>query len=157
MKVFYIPNDITDNLNKFLSEILISGNLLPKGSTDSMNASQTDNLCQNETINLYLDQILKLLKLDKTFYHRWFHMIDYDTFGSQNPHDHSKTEDYSYIIYLNTCKGGSTWFLSDDKTIEVIPEKNKLILFKSNLFHWSSGVIDNKRVAVGALKYMRDS
>ena len=88
----------------------------------------------------------------KDLKYRWFHMIDYNESGLQKGHDHDKTEDYSFILYLTTCKdGGETVFKKDDKTIEIKPEKNKLVFFDAKIWHEGNSTIDHKKVAVGAL------
>ena len=89
------------------------------------------------------------------FYYRWFHLIDYKKGGWQEEHDHVKTEDYSFIVYLTTCSnGGKTYFrISDSSVFQSTPVSGKILFFPAHLRHWGEEVIDEKRVAVGALKF----
>jgi len=88
-------------------------------------------------------------------YYRWFHLIDYKKGGWQEEHDHVKTEDYSFIVYLTTCSnGGKTCFrISDSSVFQSTPVRGKILFFPAHLRHWGEEVIDEKRVAVGALKF----
>ena len=84
-------------------------------------------------------------------YSKYLHLIDYEKNGYQLEHDHKKTEDYSCILYLNNCNTGHTVF---ESSLKIKPEKNKLIVFKSDLKHYGETCLSNKKVAVGAMSYI---
>ena len=77
------------------------------------------------------------------------HVLNYYYKGYQDTHNHERTEDYSFILYLNTLDSGHTVFKDHGK---IKPEKNKLILFKSSLWHYGERCDEEKLVAVGACK-----
>lgn len=153
IKEIYIPENITDYLTKVLDNLVYNQLVIPYNSSASQNAEQTNNLCKNQFLIPVLRNIINLINFEKQLYYRWFHMISYNYQGYQQKHDHSATEDYSYILYLKSCStGGETFFeMPEGKIIGVTPEKNKLIFFPSHLTHWGGQVVDIKKVAVGAL------
>ena len=99
-----------------------------------------------DKVKLLCEDILNL-KL-KYFY---IHMIDYQNGGKMNIHTHNHNEDYSFILYLNSCNDGETILHIDNNQHEVIPEKNKVLLFSSHIPH-SSAYSEFKRVLVGGLR-----
>ena len=76
------------------------------------------------------------------------HLIEYFKQGHQEAHNHKRTEDFSFILYLNDADGNTVF----ENIGEIGPKKGKLIYFKSDLMHWSKQSIRNKKIAVGALK-----
>ena len=154
MQKFILTEDITNFLEEKLDTFVENNLYKSKVATFSVRAYQTENLVDNLEFKDILNQILVFLDLDKKFYHSAFHMISYNTPGWQDKHFHPY-DDYSYILYLTTCiKGGSTFFYLDN-IIESKPEKNKLILFRGNILHSAMQTEDKKKVAVGALKYLK--
>jgi len=146
-----VDSIITDRLNSILFELEAKNKGLLPNSTCTINGFQTDNLCYKPYIKNELKKLLEYLP-NKDLKYRWFHMINYKDHGYQNAHEHSKTEDYSYILYLTDCnEGGETLFIDGEKSIVIKPEKNKLVFFSSNLWHKGNATIDNKKVAVAAL------
>lgn len=101
----------------------------------------------------YIDKLRLLcednlgLKL-KYFY---LHMIDYENGGKMNVHTHEHNEDYSFILYLNSCNDGDTILHMNNGDYKIIPEKNKVVLFSSNIPH-SAEYSKSKRVLVGGLR-----
>lgn len=153
IKEIYISENTTDLLVKILDSLVENKLVIPYNSSASQNAEQTNNLCKNQFMLPILRNISNEINFEKQLYYRWFHMISYDHLGYQQKHDHSATEDFSFILYLKSCdRGGETFFeLPNGEIKSVKPIKNKLIFFPSHLTHWGGEVINEKKVAVGAL------
>ena len=148
----FVEDNITDELINILEHLKNTNDGVDLNVTCTINGFQTNNICEELYMKKILNSLLEYLPR-KDLNYRWFHMIDYNKNGSQKKHDHSKTEDFSFILYLSDCKnGGETLFETAKKNIKVKPEKNKLIFFPSNLWHEGLETIDRKKVAVGALK-----
>ena len=98
---------------------------------------------------IHLDRVKK--KVEKaasralTYY--YFHMLDYKKGGDMLIHNHQHSEDYTSLLYLNDSTDGSTFFIEGDKKYEVLPEKNKLIMYPSYVDH-GSNYSTSKKVAV---------
>ena len=99
-----------------------------------------------DKVKLLCENVLNL-KL-KYFY---IHMIDYQNGGKMNVHTHNHNEDYSFILYLNSCTDGETILYIDNIPHKIIPEKNKVLLFSSHIPH-SAAYSESKRVLVGGLR-----
>lgn len=99
-----------------------------------------------DKLRLLCENILNL-KL-KYFY---VHMIDYENGGKMNVHTHNHNEDYSFILYLNSCNDGETILYTTKGEYKVTPKRNKVLLFSSNIPH-SAAYSSSKRVLVGGLK-----
>jgi hypothetical protein len=82
-----------------------------------------------------------------TLYYYWVHFVEYHSGGYQGIHNHVHNEDYSLILYLNTCKGGQTEFESG---VMCTPKKNQLVIFQSSINHRARETQswDNKKVLV---------
>ena len=142
---------ITDRLSSILFDLESNNKGSPSNSTCTVNGFQTENLCYEPYIQKDLEKLLEYIP-NKDLKYKWFHMINYKNHGYQSVHNHSKTEDYSYILYLTDCnEGGETLFTNGKESVAVKPEKNKLVFFPANLWHKGNATIDNKKVAVGAL------
>ena len=151
IKQFIIKKDITDHLIFVLDQLKIHNIGIEPNSSCTINGFQTNNISEVPCMQDTLNDILEYLPI-KNLKHRWFHLIDYDKNGCQKAHDHQKTEDFSYILYLTDCKNGGETIFYEDKNITTIkPQKNKLIFFDANLWHEGNATIDHKKVAVGAL------
>lgn len=114
----------------------------------------TNNLLKKQEYNDIFNKLLLYLPEQyQNLKYCWFHMIDYEINGKQKVHNHSETEDYSFIVYLTTCKqGGETvFYLDPTKKLSFLPVKGKMIFFPSFLDHFGDEVIDKKKIAVGAL------
>ena len=125
--------------------------------TCTVNGFQTNAVHENETYKNILKELLSYIPDGNKFYYRWFHLIDYNKFGRQEKHNHEKTEDYSFIVYLNTCsEGGETVFETPNAPLFISkPIKNKLLCFPSYLNHYGEPVIESKKIAVGGLKFIQ--
>lgn len=120
-------------------------------SSATQNGFQTHNLCYEPEMQNELTKILSYFPFKNNFKYRWFHMIDYEQSGFQKPHDHIKTEHYSYIIYLSSCLGGGETCFQLNHELQIKPEKNMIVFFPASILHWGKSTIDKKQVAVGAL------
>lgn len=80
----------------------------------------------------------------------YLHMVDYSNGGTMGEHKHSHSEDYSFILYLNTCNDGQTVLLLREP-YEILPQVNKVLLFSSYISHMSE-YSNSKRILVGGLK-----
>ena len=94
---------ISDELvNDFLTtlDILKDNNYRTDAKTWTINGFQTDNILNLKTTHELAKNLLKEIKKDLDLF--WIHLIEYNQAGAQTAHDHSKTEDYSFILYLLT-------------------------------------------------------
>ena len=142
---FTVSEELVNDLLLTL-EIFKEKNIKAPFVNCTINGFQTDNILQYEAPNELAQEILKTLKKDLNLIH--IHLIEYFEGGEQTPHDHHRTEDYSFILYLNDSDGNTVF----ENYGEVKPEKGKLIFFKSDVYHWAKPSLKNKKVAVGALK-----
>jgi hypothetical protein len=148
-----VDDYITDNLILKLDELKdkkdgISYNTI---HTKHKNGFQTKNIMNDASIEEILHKILSYLPYPNDYQYRWFHMIDYEQGGLQAAHDHARTENYSYVLYLTSCNHGGETCFKLDQEIQIKPKKNTLIFFPSTILHWGKTTIDHKKVAVGAL------
>ena len=84
----------------------------------------------------------------------YLHMIEYRGNGSQDLHCHVDVEDFGFIIYLNDCPDGGTLFYSNNPhelPFNVLPQKGKLVIFPSYLYHEGLETNSNKKVLVGGI------
>ncbi len=128
--------------------------------TQTVNGFQTNNILalnENDVImklNLLKEKIEKKCKC-KFIYH-WAHLIEYENDGHQELHNHDQNEDFSLIIYLNSCSDGVTEFLLNDKRKSYVrypPEKGRCIMFLSSIYHRGLPTTQNKKVLVLGLKF----
>jgi hypothetical protein len=148
---FEIKENIANRLINKLDTLKNDNEGIESNSSCTINGFQTNNLCYETSMQEVLNEILEYIPI-KNLKYRWFHMIDYDNHGMQQKHNHIKTEHYSFILYLTTCKnGGETVFEINKNQIQIKPEKNKLIFFPSDLWHWGNETFNKKKIAVGAL------
>tara|TARA_R100000005_G_C4985053_1_gene193627 strand:+ start:1357 stop:1833 length:477 start_codon:yes stop_codon:yes gene_type:complete len=91
-------------------------------------------------------------KINKELMYRYVHMVDYTGGGELLVHAHDHIEDYVYILYLNTCEDGATYFVEDDQELEVFPEANKLVHYSASLPH-GARYSSTKKVLVGGLVF----
>jgi len=150
-----IDNILVESLENILYTEKRDENGFYSGSC-TVNGFQTYSIHENEIYKPLLDTLLSFIPNGRFFRYRWFHLIEYNQFGSQKKHDHKETEDYSFIIYLNTCiEGGETVFEVPNEPLFVSkPEKGKLVFFPAHLKHWGEEVVEYKKVAVGALEFI---
>lgn len=142
---FFIDSSLTKNLIKVLKK-LKSENKKVMEDTHTKDGFQTGNILEFKN-NLQIKKDVEKMLLNKyNVFH--IHLIDYNKGGYQERHNHAKTEDYSFIIYLNTAEKGETVFENIGK---VKCEENKIIVFKSNIWHYGLPCSSRKLVAVGAM------
>ena len=91
-------------------------------------------------------------KVSSLFVYHHLHMLDYKKGGHISLHNHVHAEDYSSLLYLNDCDDGATYFISGDKKYEILPEKNKLIIYPSHIFH-GGRYTTSKKVLVSGYKF----
>jgi hypothetical protein len=145
LEEFKVPDELVD---KLLDTLLIfkRSNLRTLRNTCTVNGFQTVNIFSYNFTKEIKEQLSKLINKDLNLFH--VHLIEYIDNGEQLAHNHERTEDYSFILYLNNADGNTVF----ENIGEVKPEKGKLIFFKSDLMHYGKPSIKGKKVAVGALK-----
>tara|TARA_Y100001963_G_C6628408_1_gene375074 strand:+ start:201 stop:779 length:579 start_codon:yes stop_codon:yes gene_type:complete len=139
----------------------------------SQNALQLANFKKDKNFQKCLDDILiipeSILGVRLSYY--WVTFVEYYRGGYQTIHNHAHNEEYSLILYLNTCRGGETYFdikppkLTLSPTSDIIrdegiklsfsPKKNNMLLFKSDTDHGAnktSSWFRNKTVLVCGLR-----
>lgn len=153
----HIDIDTVCRLDRILKSEKNNGNGFWNGS-HTKKGFQTYNLCKKEEYKSVFDFLLALPSPElPALQYKWIHMIEYCVGGWQDEHDHSATEEYSFILYLTSClRGGRTIFIiPGDKSYEIIPEEGKIVFFPANVRHLGDIVIDPKRVVVGALDFIK--
>ncbi len=118
----------------------------------TVNGIQTENALElkdfqqdldfNESLSHILNIIHSKTFLNLSYY--YVHFVEYDRGGYQIAHNHAHAEDYSCVLYLNTCEGGETYF--DD--VSFAPTKGNMIIFPSYLNHGSKETRSFKTVLV---------
>ena len=101
----------------------------------------------------YLDRIKKKVEevISRSLTHHYTHMLDYTKGGHLAQHNHKHAEDYTSILYLND-DDGATFFIINDERHEILPEKNKLIMYPSDIEH-GSNYSKSKKVLVSGYRY----
>lgn len=107
---------------------------------------QSENILSYPQFYYFKDIMENILNKKYEVFH--IHLIDYEEGGYQEEHDHKRTETHSFILYLNDCDTGYTVF---EKSVRIKPEKNKLVVFGSDLKHSGEICLTNKKIAVGAM------
>tara|TARA_A100000172_G_C2946663_1_gene77587 strand:- start:45 stop:500 length:456 start_codon:yes stop_codon:yes gene_type:complete len=144
LEEFQISNGVVDDLLATL-EIFKEKNLA-EAAKCTKKGFQTMNILNFETPKEISRRILKEINKDLILFH--MHLIHYFSGGEQISHDHSATEDYSFILYLNDSDGNTVF----ENIGEITPKKGKLVFFKSDISHLGKPSFDQKKIAVGALK-----
>ena len=126
-----------------------------KQSSLSQNCFATLNLLEYPHSKIFYNYIGELkqkieetLGIDLEYF--YMHMVDYTNGGFMRKHNHDHNEDYSFILYLNTCDDGATVLHLEEPYI-VQPKLGNLLLFSSSISH-SSHYSKSKQVLVGGLK-----
>ena len=132
---------------------------MKRGTSATVDGIQTHNMlnfCEKDVqreLNCLKSKLEK--KCKSKFEYHWSHLIEYDYGGYQTAHTHDHNEDFSLIVYLNTCKSGETNFVLNEKRNiikKVFPKKGKAIMFHSSILHGANNCFENKRVLVLGLK-----
>lgn len=161
LQEFVVADEITAFFACRLERYQREGFVTPRGHTSTVNGTQTPNILtlEDPEVSSQLlalkEQIEQETKL--RFDYHWVHLIDYEPGGFQKLHDHTHNEDYSFILYLESSESGQTRFLLNPDAgmhlpVDVFPEKNRLVLFLSQMRHEGRPVGDHKKVLVGGLK-----
>ena len=118
----------------------------------TINGFHTGNILQFEKFKKYGELIKPHIPYNQKLNLFHIHLLHFYDKGYEGAHDHQNTEDFSFILYLQNSEDGHTCFQINDNIIKIKPEKNKLIFFPSNIWHWGEASSGNKKLAVGALK-----
>ena len=157
-----ISNDMLKCWNKYknrsMNRIGISTTSTFKG-IQSSNALNLPNFQEDHLFQERLDNLLSITESiigERLTYH-WVHFVEYYRGGYQEIHNHKHNEDYSFILYLNTCRGGQTYF--DIKPpVSFSPKKNNMLLFKSDIDHGAhktSSWFRTKKILVCGLRKLQ--
>lgn len=109
--------------------------------------SSTDKLFL-KNIDIILSECQKYIPKKVEYF--YLHMIDYCDGGDMLIHKHDHNEDYSFVLYLNTCEDGYTT-LYLEQPIRIKPERGKVLVFSSDVYH-SATFSKRKKILVGGLK-----
>jgi len=146
----FIQEDLTDELIKVCQQF--KDNEKGVSGLCTVNGFQSENILHYSGSKHFKKIFENILPKPFNIFH--IHVLSYEKEGYQETHNHERTEDYSFILYLNTLDSGHTVFKDYGK---VKPEKNKLILFKSSLWHYGEKCDEEKLVAVGACKFLSEA
>jgi|TARA_R110002012_G_scaffold299716_1_gene498947 hypothetical protein len=143
-KQLQIKKEIIDQIESILNKYKFEDVSFNKCTK---NGFQTDNI-----VNLFSKNILKKILPINDFYKKifWIHYIKYNKNGYQTEHNHSKTEKYSFILYLNDSDGDTIFKEPINK--RVIPKLGKLIFFNSCVLHRAEMSNEGKKILVGAVE-----
>tara|TARA_E500000331_G_C17104353_1_gene646728 strand:+ start:168 stop:764 length:597 start_codon:yes stop_codon:yes gene_type:complete len=99
----------------------------------------------------YLDRIKSKVQkhIGRSLTYYWVHMLDYETGGEMIAHNHKHSEDYTALLYLNNCNNGSTFFIIDGEKYEILPKRNRLVMYPSWVDHGSNYGTDKKVLVCG--------
>lgn len=127
-------------------------NVATTGEVCSVNAYHSGNIFNFKTCLELKKEVEHLIPYkEKTdLFH--IHLLHFFDKGYEKPHDHKKTEDYSFVAYLEDSEDGNTCFQMKDEVVKIKPEKGKIVFFPSDIWHWGEPSSGNKKLAVGALK-----
>ena len=153
---------VSESSVKILHDVLTDiKNYPPVCNTFTRNGFQSYNVI-SRIPNVVLQELcdksqeyLNLVVKNCTYYESYIdylHLIHYNTGGWQEGHTHNSLEDYSFILYLNNSDG-DTVIYEGKNTVRITPEYGKIVFFSSNYFHESSVCFNEKKVAVGSLRF----
>tara|TARA_A100001391_G_scaffold106581_1_gene71488 strand:+ start:204 stop:647 length:444 start_codon:yes stop_codon:yes gene_type:complete len=99
-------------------------------------------------LNIFDNNLIKEMLDNQCLYQDIFHVhyIEYFDGGFQAIHNHFKSEEYSFILYLNDAVGDTVF-----SHTAITPKKGLLVIFDSRLDHSGKESI-NKKILVGAIK-----
>ena len=158
--VLQCRKDATDYFNKWLEYFMLRQDLYGDETYSSLSEDcfATTNLLglvysKDNVFEQYLEYLKDICQasINRKLSYHYLHMISYDAGGYMTRHSHEHNEDYSFILYLNTCKDGATVLHYDDCEHHIAPERNKMLVFSSDTEH-SAKFSDSKQILVGGLK-----
>jgi len=161
-KEFFVDSKFVDFFNEYFhSAYSLEFLEETKLSSLSKNCFATVNLLKYQQEEIFYELVAELQLicskiLESELEYTYLHLVDYSNGGIMSPHSHKHAEDFSYILYLNTCTDGETVLKYTHTTKEVKPVKSKVLLFSSEIVH-SSNYSNSKKVLVGRLKIKRES
>lgn len=126
----------------------LSNHCLSPNCFASNNLLQLNDELFVKNINFILEECQKHIPEKVEYF--YIHMIDYQDGGDMLIHKHDHNEHYSFIFYLNTCEDGYTT-LYLERPIRIKPEKGKIAIFSSDVYH-SATFSKRKKIFVGGLK-----
>ena len=155
-----ITEAITDNViecwDKYKSNPINTINITSSATFDGIQSDNALNLSDFQEDYKFqgaLKNILEIVQylLQSKLHYYWVHFVEYHSGGYQGLHNHAHNEDYSLILYLNTCKGGETCFESG---VVCTPKKNHMMIFQANINHKAKETQswDNKKVLVCGMR-----
>jgi hypothetical protein len=148
--MLFLETNINNKTLMKINKIISNEKFIPvkNGSTQTFDGFQTENIISFFSKDL-LKEIVPFFNFFKNIFH--IHYILYNKNGYQGKHNHSKTENFSFILYLNNATGNTDFFIGD-YVYSVKPIKNKLIVFSSEIFHLGNKVKTTKQILVGAIE-----
>ena len=139
-------------LLEYYKEKLSDYDQTKNNNVSSVNAFHSGNILQFKKFKKYAKLIEPHIPYFQKLNLFHIHLLHFYNNGFEKPHDHKKTEDFSFIAYLQNSDDGYTCLKINNNIIKIKPEKGKLIFFPSNIWHWGEPSSGNKKIAVGALK-----
>lgn len=113
-------------------------------------ALQSNNLMMTKYKSV-LHELLHEVNLHKDYKLFHAHSIEYEVGGYQQEHSH-RPDDFSFILYFDTEKTGSTILRLDNGNLTVDQVRGTLLVFPPHIPHSGTTVETKKRIIVGALK-----
>ena len=95
-----------------------------------------------------LTPILKELSQQETNF-TYMHVVEYHAGDYQGLHDHSHSDKYSFILYLNDADGDTIFQYANNRIVRIAPEKGKIVVFNADILHGSEPTTGLRLVAAG--------
>ena len=141
----FIEKQLSDKTINDINYLIENTKLKP---TDSVHLTH-NGFQSNNIVNIFSNELLKQMLPDESNFIFHIHYIHYKKGGHQTRHEHSQTEKISFILYLNDSDGDTVFEEPINRSIK--PEKGKLLLFDSNIWHYGKESFMDKKVLVGAI------
>ena len=116
-------------------------------TTVSANGYQTGNAI-TPFLKKELTPILEDLSKQETNFN-YMHVVEYHAGDYQGLHDHSHSDKYSFILYLNDADGDTIFQYADNRIVRVTPEKGKIVVFNPDILHGTEATTGLRLVAAG--------
>lgn len=151
IRITKISDRLVDSLESVFEFVRDNSELQVDISTCStFGGIQSHNLVYTQYVGL-LNQILQEAGIQEHYILFHAHSIEYGVGGYQTPHNHPP-DDYSFVLYFDTEKTGSTVLELKDEVLHVDQIRGNLVMFSPDIIHSGSPVYTKKRILVGALK-----
>jgi hypothetical protein len=152
----FVTDDVVSDLLKKFSDVkgLDPSGVSPEKCSTVNGWHSSYNLLDHNGFQEIAENIVSLFPNgNEIFKCSFLQFVEYYDGGWCKEHDHSRTEDYSFIVYLNTTtSGGKTIFFADGVVVAHRPIKGKVVFFPSRFKHLAEPNVGNKIVFVGALQ-----